>query len=261
MAETNEAKSTTLPWWVTAASILIVPVVLTFITQYTTYRAQKDEALQKIETAGKDAATKIETLKSEAEQKSRELDIRMVEIALSLLKPDPNADPDKIGAREWAINVMEKYSGVKFSEAARKSIIATSVPVDKGILQGTPASSAPSGPPLPPVIERIGGLDNVAILDEPAHVAQWTKPDGTPIDFSQPISDILIKSVGANTTLIGGQVHGAYMGASSTGVDFFKYLKAVGSKVSPGTCFRLIATYKDRFGGILFGKVEDAGCS
>jgi hypothetical protein len=138
MAETDEAKSTSLPWWVTAASILIVPVVLTFITQYTTYRAQKDEALEKIETAGKDAATKIEALKSETEQKSRELDIRMVEIALSLLKPDPNTDPNKVGAREWAINVMEKYSGVRFSEAARKSIIATSVPVDKGILQGSP---------------------------------------------------------------------------------------------------------------------------
>lgn len=42
----------------------------------------------------------------------------MVEIALSLVKPDPNVDPTKIGAREWAIDVMERFSGIRFSRSA-----------------------------------------------------------------------------------------------------------------------------------------------
>jgi len=121
----------------TAASVLIIPVIITLITQFYSYQAQRDEALQKIQTATTDATARIEALKSEAEQKSRELDIRMVEIALSLVKPDPNVDPTKIGAREWAIDVMERFSGIRFSPSARQSIIETAVPV----------ATIPKGPP------------------------------------------------------------------------------------------------------------------
>ncbi|HXG77965.1 MAG TPA: hypothetical protein VNJ31_01320 [Methyloceanibacter sp.] len=236
-----------------------MPVILTLITQYMAYRSQREEALQKIQSAATDAEAKIAELKSQAEQRSRELDIRMVEIALSLLKPDPNVEPSKIGAREWAVDVMEKYSGVRFSPAARRSIIETSVPVDKGILQGAAGTPAVA-PPLPPLLERIGGNDYVAILDDPEHSAKWTTANGAAIDFARPISDTVIKAAGGNFTLIGGQIFGAYAGAASMGYDFYKWLKGVGRPAAPGTCFRLIAPYKDRFGGLLFGKIEDAAC-
>lgn len=124
-----------LPWWVTAASVLVIPVILTLITQFYTYQARRDEALRKIQTATTDATTRIEALKSEAEQKSRELDIHMVEIALSLVKPDPNVDPTKIGAREWAIDVMEKFSGIPFSAGARKFATTAAASTEEAFLK------------------------------------------------------------------------------------------------------------------------------
>ena len=169
MAKADQPASSGVPWWVTAASVLLIPVIITLITQFYTYQAQRDEALQKIQTATTEATAHIEQLKSEAGQKSRELDIHMVEIALSLVKPDPNIDPTKIGAREWAIDVMEKFSGIKFSPAARKSIIETSVPVERH------SSKAPT--------ERRAGVANSSnpsvattfvILDGPDHATKWT---------------------------------------------------------------------------------------
>jgi hypothetical protein len=45
---------------VTAASVLIIPVIITLITQFYSYQAQRDEALQKIQTATTDATARIE---------------------------------------------------------------------------------------------------------------------------------------------------------------------------------------------------------
>ncbi len=154
MPKADEPSSPGVPWWVTAASVLIIPVILTLITQFYTYQAQRDEALQKIQTATAEATTHIEQLKTEAGQKSRELDIHMVEIALSLVKPDPNIDPTKIGAREWAIDVMEKFSGIKFSAAARKSIIETAVPIE-----AIPKGAATEPTPGLPTVEPFGRDD------------------------------------------------------------------------------------------------------
>jgi hypothetical protein len=238
-----------LPWWVTAASVLIIPVILTLITQFYTYQTQRDEALQKIQTATTDAATRIEALKSEAEQKSRELDIHMVEIALSLVKPDPNVDPTKIGAREWAIDVMEKFSGIPFSAGARKSIIETSVPVDKLILKGTP------GPP--PIVEPFG-RDDFVILDGPEHATKWTNRAGAAIDFTSPVVETLIKSGTPNLRLWGGHIRLATTASASTDEDFLKYLRAYGLRIEPGTCFNLLGQFA--INGFLFGKVTDASC-
>lgn len=243
-----------LPWWVTAASVLIIPVVLTLITQFYAYQTQRDEALQKIQTAGSDAAARIEALRSEAEQKSRELDIHMVEIALSLVKPDPNIDPTKIGAREWAIDVMEKFSGIQFSPAARKSIIETSVPVDKGILK--PSTATESAPGLP-IVEPFG-RDDFVILDGPQHATKWTNRDGNTIDFAAPVADTLIKSVTPNLRLWGGHIRLATTAAASTDEDFLKYLRAYGVRIEPGTCFNLLGQFA--INGFLFGKVTDASC-
>ena len=244
-----------LPWWVTAASILIIPVILTLITQFYTYKGQQDEALQKIQTAATDATTRIEELKSEAEQKSRELDIHMVEIALSLVKPDPNVDPTKIGAREWAIDVMEKFSGIRFSPAARQSIIETSVPVDKVILKGAPATTEPT--PGLPFVEPFG-RDEFVILDGPGHATKWTNRDGATIDFTAPVVDTLIKSVTPNLRLLGGRIRLATTAAASTEIDFVKYLQVYGTRVEPGTCFNLLGQFATT--GVLFGKITNASC-
>lgn len=71
----------------------------------------------------------------------------MVEIALSLVKPDPNVDPTKIGAREWAIDVMERFSGIRFSSSARQSIIDTAVSVE-AIPKAPPAAEPVPGVPF-----------------------------------------------------------------------------------------------------------------
>jgi hypothetical protein len=54
--------------------------------------------------------------------KDRELDIRLVEIGISILR----AKPDETGvtpARQWAIDVIEKHSGTKFSKADRQALL------------------------------------------------------------------------------------------------------------------------------------------
>jgi hypothetical protein len=255
MPKPDDPSPSGLPWWVTATSVLIIPVVLTLITQFYAYQAQRDEALEKIQTAGSDAAARIEALKSEAEQKSRELDIHMVEIALSLVKPDPNIDPTKIGAREWAIDVMEKFSGIPFSPAARKSIIETSVPVDKAILKGAPVPSQPTEGL--PIVEPFG-RDEFVILDGPEHATKWTNRDGEPVDFTAPVIDTLIKSGTPNLQLLGGHIRLATTAAASTEEAFLKYLRAYGVRVQPGTCFNLLGQFA--MTGFLFGKVTDASC-
>jgi len=255
MAKPDDPPSPGLPWWVTAASVLIIPVILTLITQFYSYQGQRDEALQKIQTATTEATTHIEELKSEAEQKSRELDIHMVEIALSLVKPDPNVDPTKIGAREWAIDVMERFSGVPFSPAARKSIIETSVPVDKAILGKSPVPSEPAA--RPPLVEPIGS-DEFAILDDPDHVSKWTDRAGNTIDFTAPEVDSLIKAVTQNMRLLGGHIRFAATAAASTEEGFFKYLKIYGTPVKSGTCFNLLGQFATN--GFLFGKITKADC-
>ena len=254
MTKADQPPSPGVPWWVTAASVLIIPVILTLITQFYTYQAQRDEALQKIQTATAEATAHIEQLKTEAGQKSRELDIHMVEVALSLVKPDPNIDPTKIGAREWAIDVMEKFSGVRFSAAARKSIIETSVPVDKGILKGTPVTTQPAALP---VVEPFG-RDLFVILDGPEHATKWTDKDGATVDFAAIGADTLIKSVTPNLRLWGGHIRLATTAAASTDEGFLNYLRAYGVRIEPGTCFNLLGQFA--MNGFVFGKVTDASC-
>jgi hypothetical protein len=255
MAKPDDSPSLRAPWWVTAASVLIIPVIITLITQFYTYQAQRDEALQKIQTAATDATARIEELKSTAEQKSRELDIRMVEIALSLVKPDPNIDPTKIGAREWAIDVLERFSGIKFTSAARKSIIETAVPVDKGILTGGTAATeiAPGVPFVEPL-----GRDEFVILDDPTHTSKWSNGAGNTIEFVLPVFDTSIRSVTPNMRLLGGHIRLATTGAASTQEGFLTYLKIYGTPVKSGTCFNLTGLYTTT--GFLFGRVTNAEC-
>ena len=238
MAKPGDPASSGPPWWVTAASVLIIPVIITLITQFYSYQAQRDEALQKIQTATSDATTRIEALKSQAEQKSRELDIRMVEIALSLVKPDPNVDPTKIGAREWAIDVMERFSGIRFSPSARQSIIETAVPVE-GIPKGAPTAEPAPGVPF---VEPLG-RDEFVVLDDPTHVTKWTNRAGNTIEFIPPVIDTPIKAITQNMRLLGGHIRLASTGAASSEEGFFNYLKIYGTPVKSGTCFNLVGLF------------------
>jgi hypothetical protein len=196
-----------------------------------------------------------------ATEKSREQDIHMVEIGVSLIAPDPSNDPKRGGARSWALDVMEKYSGVKFAKEARDLIIGNPVQVDKQILPGTaaqlPAPAVPEVQPGVPFVEPLG-LDEFVILDDPPHISKWTNKTGSTIDFAAPVTDTLIKSVTQNMRLLGGHIRLATSGAASTQEGFFAYLKIYGTPVESGTCFNLLGQFA--MTGYLFGKVTNAEC-
>lgn len=52
---------------------------------------------------------------------SRELDIRLVEIGVGILTSAPEKEKPAAG-RSWAVDVMEKYSGVTFSASEREGL-------------------------------------------------------------------------------------------------------------------------------------------
>ena len=54
--------------------------------------------------------------------KRREHDIRMVEIGLAILREDPNKD-EISPARDWAIELIERYSRVKFSTKSKEELL------------------------------------------------------------------------------------------------------------------------------------------
>jgi hypothetical protein len=54
--------------------------------------------------------------------RNRELDIRLVEIGIGILRADPKETNLK-AARGWAVQVIEDYSKVKFSEADRAALL------------------------------------------------------------------------------------------------------------------------------------------
>ncbi|MBO6759224.1 MAG: hypothetical protein JJ902_23075 [Roseibium sp.] len=55
--------------------------------------------------------------------KDRELDIRMVEIGLSILRADPKEDDQISPARTWAIEVVERFSGQAFDDEDKAALI------------------------------------------------------------------------------------------------------------------------------------------
>jgi hypothetical protein len=54
--------------------------------------------------------------------RTKELDVRLVEIGISILRADPKEAQTK-GAREWAINVIEAHSGQTFSNEAKQELL------------------------------------------------------------------------------------------------------------------------------------------
>ncbi len=60
--------------------------------------------------------------------KGRELDIKTVELGVGILRAGPQETGSR-AAREWAVNVIERYSGVPFSAEARKELLNNSLSV------------------------------------------------------------------------------------------------------------------------------------
>ena len=54
--------------------------------------------------------------------RSRELDIRLIEIGIAILRTDPKEEQTN-GAREWAVDIIEQYSGRKFKQEARDQLL------------------------------------------------------------------------------------------------------------------------------------------
>jgi hypothetical protein len=55
--------------------------------------------------------------------RNREMDIKMVEIAVGILRADDKKEPGVAPARAWAADVIDRYSQVPLSAEARKSLI------------------------------------------------------------------------------------------------------------------------------------------
>ncbi len=55
--------------------------------------------------------------------RNREMDIKMVEIAVGILRTDNLKEPGVAPARAWAADVIDRYSQIPLSPEARKSLI------------------------------------------------------------------------------------------------------------------------------------------
>ncbi|MBB4302343.1 hypothetical protein GGD81_001370 [Rhodobium orientis] len=62
--------------------------------------------------------------------KDRELDIKMVEVALSILRSDPEKSPAS-GARTWAMDILDQYSGVTLTPKARAELQSAPVMIER----------------------------------------------------------------------------------------------------------------------------------
>lgn len=54
--------------------------------------------------------------------KSSDVKMRTVELAISILRDDPKENDQSKTLREWAMDVIDKYSGIPLPEAARKEL-------------------------------------------------------------------------------------------------------------------------------------------
>jgi hypothetical protein len=54
--------------------------------------------------------------------RNRELNIELVKIGIGILRADPK-ETQTVGAREWAIGLIETYSGEKFSAKAKSELL------------------------------------------------------------------------------------------------------------------------------------------
>ncbi|MBL7186683.1 MAG: hypothetical protein ISS70_10195 [Phycisphaerae bacterium] len=64
--------------------------------------------------------------------KERELNIKMTEVAIGILTTEPSKESDSDPLREWAIEILDKYSnefGVPISAEVRENLMAQSLKI------------------------------------------------------------------------------------------------------------------------------------
>jgi protein-disulfide isomerase-like protein with CxxC motif len=74
--------------------------------------------------------------------RNRELDIELVKIGVSILRADPKETQTQ-GAREWAIKIVENYSGQPFSKEAKDQLLTNRL----SFTSAGPEISVPSASP------------------------------------------------------------------------------------------------------------------
>ena len=81
--------------------------------------------------------------------RNREMDIKMVEIAVGILGSDDKKEPGLAPARAWAADVIDRYSQIPLSPEARKSLIEFGVhnTYDYSWYSYTPPPPPPSSVP------------------------------------------------------------------------------------------------------------------
>ncbi len=132
-------------------------------------------------------------------QKSRELDIKMIELGVGILRANKE-EVDTRPARGWAVDVIEKYGGVNFSPEARKQLIEDPLSVNPTVLAALlPPAPSPSSPETSPPSNSVqapsvdngtGGWAAVGFRGaDPASAVRdqlFTFADGKPITIDPP---------------------------------------------------------------------------
>jgi hypothetical protein len=67
--------------------------------------------------------------------RNRELDIKLVEIGIGILRADPK-DTGLTSARGWAIQIIEHYSGIAFDDEDRRTLLNKPLIYQSGITNG-----------------------------------------------------------------------------------------------------------------------------
>lgn len=62
--------------------------------------------------------------------KEKEIKLKTVEIAVDILSQDPNTNSHLPYLREWALKVVDQYSGIPLSEEARRELMNNALPGD-----------------------------------------------------------------------------------------------------------------------------------
>jgi hypothetical protein len=85
----------------------------------------------------------------------RQMDVKMVEIGIGILRAPPKEDIAVI--RSWAIDVIERSSGRKFTEAQRAALVKQELPWSeprRGYSDGSADEAGPNWSGRKPVFDR-----------------------------------------------------------------------------------------------------------
>ena len=63
-----------------------------------------------------------------ASMKEKEIRLKTVEIAITVLSQDPKVHPSLPQLREWAVTVVNDYSGIPLSATAREELLKNPLP-------------------------------------------------------------------------------------------------------------------------------------